>query len=217
MVLGPMLSAATTLIPLVVGMILWNRINTPAKIIVVYCLWSAISDSIGISLALRNQNNAVVINLFSLGQLIILVVYFTQFLASKRARSFAYAGLLALLLFLLYYGYILHSPCNHVSALRILGLSSLALIALSLQYFYDTLKKLQFERIESNPYFWIASGILLHLTSCVTLALLPEFVSSNEFVLLWFYFKNIMQGLMNILFVIGIVLAYRNGPISERT
>ena len=210
MIKAAVLSAFTTLLPLGCGVVFWRKLKKPLHVLLVFCLASLLCDSVGITLAIGAHSNVLITSLFSLAQLSLLGTYFAFLLPEKSSQRIALALLFVIFIGLFSYTYIVHSYEDYISAFRSLGVSNIVLIVLCLNFFYITLRRLEYERIETNPYFWIACGILLHSTSCFTLALTPDLVSTRVYGILWIYFKNIMQGLMNILLVVGILLAVRN-------
>ncbi|MFA0964079.1 hypothetical protein AB9P05_19885 [Roseivirga sp. BDSF3-8] len=50
-----------------------------------------------------------------------------------------------------------------------LTLSAVFFILLSILYFYQLLKKVEYERLEKNPMFWINSGVLVYFASSLVL------------------------------------------------
>lgn len=215
MVESAIISALTTLLPLVLGISFWKRLTLPIKLVVLYCLLSILCDLIGIRLALLGANNAIVGSVFALGQLIILSLYFTYIFTGKLINHRLWPIQMISILSLSGYALLLHDINNHVIALRTMGIVSLMIIIMCLGSFYRFLVRLHVPRIELDPHFWIVSGILLHLTSCVILSLSPDLVSIKSFATLWFYFKNIMQGVMNGLLSVGLFMAIKR-PVYAR-
>ncbi len=207
MVTVGIISAITTLIPILLGIVNWKYIKWPLRVIVSYSIFSLICDYFGISLASKGKSNVLVTVVFVQGHMILLWYYFLHILDLKNYRQTPFWAYIFTILAFFVYIFVLNNSNNYVIAFRLLGIISLITIIFCILYFIKALRQLHVPRIEMDPNFWIVSGILLHLTSCFVLALTPDILSMQSFSQLWMYFKNLMQGLMNVLVSIGIYIA----------
>ena len=210
MIVSAITAVLSTALVSALGLVLWKHIEPLLKVIILYSLFSLISDTVSIYLVLRNHHNIVVISLFAVGQLGILGLYFTKLLKGKFFERTSLVLYSATLLALICYSFIFNDPTNYVIALRSTGIGEIIIVALCIVSFYNYMLRLPVARIELYAHFWIISGLLLHMTSSVILTFSSEIISNTVFSKLWEYFKNLMQIVMNLLFMLGIYLSARN-------
>jgi hypothetical protein len=210
MLLSAIICAASTIVPLSLGVIFWRRIGLPLKIIVAYSFFSLICDVLSISLVLHSHHNTMVISIFAIGQVAILGPYFCEFIAESCFNVRGIVLYIATITGLVCYNFVFNNPANYIIALNTLGVVGLIIITTCILSFYRALKKLDVLRIELDPNFWIISGLLLQMASFVLLAFSSEIFSDRTFATLWKYFKNLTQVVMNLLFAVGIFLGAKH-------
>lgn len=206
MIVSAIISALSSLIPGVIGLIFWKLINPILKLIVIYSLFSFLSDVVGITLAIKGHNNAPVVSLFAIGQVAILGGYFGRYITGQMFKGWFGIAIAVIVLAFVFYCFIFNDPTNYMIALRILGLANILIVTLCIISYYYLLERLSSPRLERDPNFWILSGLLLQMSSSAILAFAPDLVGSIAFKTLWGFFKNLMQVLTNIVFGLAISL-----------
>lgn len=201
----------TILAVALIGFVVWKKLFKSLKIFsILYAL--AFTSTIGVTVLLSyhiTPNYAV--NLYALFDFCFLLWMYYEVFASKRLRApFLVIGLLATVFGILNYFFIQKSEPNTYTVV----IGSLVIIFLSLYYFYWLLSNLQFEKPQSEPFFWINSGIAIYRVSTILLLMAREYlvnIMNDDMILLWTY-HNIMAILANLLSLYGLWIAGRNKP-----
>jgi len=64
--------------------------------------------------------------------------------------------------------------------------------------------------ITSEPAFWVSAALLLFASSAIVFFVFIELISSQRIVLIWIL-HNMVNAVANILYAIGLIIAYRKG------
>jgi hypothetical protein len=146
------------LIPTVVGLYYWRLYTKPIKVIVVYILYSFVSQIIGSLLAYYYHNNMIVIHVNYFVQTALLSIYFSNYLTSRYAKKtlLIYPVVYIILFAILdgtVFGFFEHNPYERASfVLFVIALSSIALSHIVTNQ----------TNIIKQGSFWIIAGLLCY-------------------------------------------------------
>ncbi|MXV15438.1 hypothetical protein [Hufsiella ginkgonis] len=76
---------ASTLIPVVAGFIFYDRINKPLRALLIYLCGAFVVNVVATIMALNNQNNLLLLHLYTIFELVTVLFYYLHAFADKRA------------------------------------------------------------------------------------------------------------------------------------
>ncbi|MEZ4828317.1 MAG: hypothetical protein R3C61_18810 [Bacteroidia bacterium] len=85
-----------------------------------------------------------------------------------------------------------------------LAVESIAMIMLTVWYFYHVLQELSEKKLTESPIFWISTGILTYFSVNLFMYIIGRYLSENSFAWAWAIIHNVNYILRNLLFFTGI-------------
>lgn len=76
----------TTLLPIITGIVYYKRLNRSLRTLTIFLLFSLLINIIGISMALRHQNNLPLLHFYTIFELLGVLFYYHQALEEDRIR-----------------------------------------------------------------------------------------------------------------------------------
>lgn len=77
---------ATTLLPIITGIIYYKKLNRPLRTLTFFLIFSLLINVIGIGMAQRHQNNLPLLHFYTIFELLGVLFYYYQALAEDRIR-----------------------------------------------------------------------------------------------------------------------------------
>ncbi len=170
----------TVLVPIVIGIIRFNKFPFYLKVIVVFALMSGITSGASILLAKRGINNMPVFHFFTVITFILCSLFYKKALASTKVEkaivpmicifvAFAIVSTIFLQGFLKFNTYTL-------------SFETVVIIAYSLLLFYKLLGADISSLKENTPLIWINTAFFLYFSGSLFLFLFPEFLTAPQWV-----------------------------------
>jgi len=164
------LSACSILIPLFSCIYLFSALNRTLKILLIYCLISAIADIIGFFLSYSKIQIYFNQHIFTIIECtLICLIFFSEFESQvvKRIIAVSYAIFMVISLWVMFYLNKLNHQDNIISSTEsvlIMGLSSI--------YFYTLTNELSIEKLDNYYFFWVNSAFLVYFSMAFFLYLM---------------------------------------------
>ena len=169
-----MVGSYSILIPFVIGVFTYSRWRRELSQILLYTyvIISGLTEFIAYQLGVNGMNNLQLLHLFTLFEFLILVhvlYYNKQYNLPNRARVILVFGFLS---FALINGFFIEGWDRFNANVR--AVECLIMIALSLNYFRNIVKRTPSRSLLHSPIFWICTGLLIYFS-----ANLLSFILSN--------------------------------------
>lgn len=196
-------SAFFSLLPFVSSFISIKKINSQLKPIFILCLLSLIAETIGIFTfenSVLRLTNFYVYTLFEFSLLsAFFILFFRNFFNTWLLYSILVVYLLVSVISVFLYGVI---KADHISV----SFESIVLTCYCLYLFYFILKNLLYDRLVSQPVFWINTGILFYFSGNLINFIFMSYIAnhlSDQHSSLWSLIHTFFNILMNLFFSIG--------------
>lgn len=170
-------SSLSIAIPLIVGLILFKRLNRSQRLLLGLVITSSITEILANLLISLKSSNLPVYNTYTLVNLnLIFCIYLSKF--NKGSRHYLTGYLIFCNLFAIV-NVLFFQPITSYNS-NLLVLVSITFLLLALNYFYRLLKEVKYQRLERNPLFWLSSGIVLYYSGTLVLFFLSNQISQAD-------------------------------------
>lgn len=168
-------SIASILIPLTPGLLFLKRHQGKMRLLFWLLIVSFISDVVVWILLVSRENSWPVVNLFFAVQFVLLFLILGDNIKIAWIRSLLLLGCLSFGLidfFFLQTSHELNSYSSYVYAIT--------MIALVISFFYQLLKTMPVEKIQTSPLFWLAFGVLVYYGGSLFLFLFNNYLLAHQ-------------------------------------
>lgn len=198
------ISTGSVLIPLSLAVIQWSKLPKDIAWLRVLLICSGVSDVLQITMALLGIHNLVVGNTYMLIQFTILLYMLSLQFERKRSYTIIYVSLVILYAF----GLILsRNDMDIISPLN--AVASLALIIVSILFFYKLINELRVENIHRQPIVWIAFATLFYYSGTLFIFLTFSYLIKTDSLKSIWMLQLLLNITKNILFAVALWQSYR--------
>ncbi len=162
------------LCPLIVGLRGYRSFDAPAKTIVWYLVLSAITNLVGVSMALNHHNNMPVFHVFTLLEFLLLTLFFRQLTINANKRLFFDGVMIAFSIFAIINSIYIEPIHTYNSYSR--SIESLLLIAFSLISFYAMLGQNNKAAEATKNLIWINIGFICYFSGSLFLFISQKYI-----------------------------------------
>jgi hypothetical protein len=168
---------------LIVGLICSKYFKQSLKYLLFLVVISNISDVVSLVFAFERINNSLIINLYSVVEIVFyILIYWKSFDSDRPNWTILTACLLTFMAVVaeLIWGDVLVEPSN-----ILMVNSSFSILLMSLFWYYTELKEIKYENILREPFFWVNSASLIYFASSLFLFLFSNYIFAISIVRLW--------------------------------
>lgn len=197
--------AATILIPVIVGVMAYERLHASLKFITWLLMIGAATETTMILLSLQSVNNLFAIHFYAVVEIIFLSLYFLKLIQSAVVRKLIVIAMVGLSCFAIIYA---------INGNNIAQFNSLPR-AIECVYFSFLGCWLFFEMtgdqkpIDGSHYF-IDGAILFYFSSCFLIFAFSKYQSSDEsMIMLMYSMHSYINAICNLAYAVGLWLAFK--------
>lgn len=185
-----MVSYLVILIPFVIGLTRYERLQKENRAFVYYFLVVFLKETAGLAIMLSGNTNLYLHNVQAFIDIIFLWVAYRYVLQDRKCRTYlATAGTVCLIMAALFFN------AQNVDSINQIAARLFAIVAVLL-FFNDLLSQLRVVHLSRYAMFWLSSGLLIYATSTFLIALFSQFLfSANLSAETFDFFWNTQQGL----------------------
>ncbi len=202
-------SAFSVLVPVVAGIIRYQRLDKALKVFAWFIFLSLLFDAAFVYTANRGINNLVLSSLFRIIQYAAFSMLFYYSFRSRIIRK----GIMAILICFLFFSVVNLLFLQGASQFNTWtqGISCILLILFVLLFFFELFKAGKVKRLERYPLFWVASAALLYFAGSMFLFIFSNLVLavSNEALDGLYSIHSVINMVANIIYAIGLWLSPR--------
>lgn len=171
-------SSGFVIIPLIIGFINKNYKNKSTAPVFILLFATFFIEIINVICSLKGINNMVIFDVYTLLEFILFILFYKQFFDSVKPSSIHY------LLIILFLGVATldtffindYMTINNFSA----SVESIVFILYSLLAFFFIMKRLMFQNLLNNSFFWINIAILIYFAGNLFLFLFSNHLQKND-------------------------------------
>lgn len=201
-----LLASAAVILPIITGTIaaVW-RLNSPLKIIFSYFIIYALFEVVGLYYAFHHWQNHFVQNSLSYLDILFLGVYFYQILESPWIKKIIISLIIITLILTAWSHLGTGRDFNRLDSFA-LSVENLAMIFMSLLFFYQLLNTLDIKNLLVYSNFWIVVGILVYFSGAFFNFIFAEYVafSKDEAITSYFQIHEYFLFIQRIFLAIGL-------------
>lgn len=196
-------SNALDLLPLVVLLFYYRRLDSLMLFFAAFMLLTALSDALlDVLFFLKLPNNMPVIHIYLLLSVVFVgLIYYQALIGNFLKKAVIILSAVALLVMFsatFFFGSLMQYPSMSNTALSIL------VIIFSLLYFFQLFNEKTIIKVEQRSFFWINLGLLINFSSTILFFVLYKYLLDKK---LWAYFNinDYANITFNILSTVGIL------------
>ncbi len=193
---------AVFFVPLVTGLIRWDRLSTSQKVFVAFIGFVILSSIAADIMARIYGNNLILFHVHTFVEFFVFLYLFRK--SMRRIPSLVFLIPAIVFVGIGLFG-IVRAPFELPVMLR--TAEGIILIILSLLFFYNALRHLEFQRIERTFMFWISVAVLLDFAGSMLLDVFGNYIanaSDNVYFTVW-TIHTILNIPLYILYSIGLL------------
>ncbi len=201
-----LIASLAVILPIISGSItVTKHLSASSKIIFVYCIIYAIFESIGWYYALHHWQNHFLHNTISYLDILFLGIYFYQILESTFIKKIVISLIIVVLALTVWSHLGTGRDYNRLDSFA-LSIGNLAMIFMSLLFFYQLLNSLDIKNLLVYPNFWIVVGILIYFSGAFFTFIFAEYIafSKDEAITSYFQIHEYFLFLQRIFLAIGL-------------
>lgn len=199
-------------IPLIVGILAFNRLDNGLKIILYYLIFSIVSETLNYIFTniVKVSNSMPVGHFYYIGSSLILGLYYLEQLKGFFKREFIIIPIILFEVFALVNAFFIEGIFAFPSLTG--AISSLIFIVFSVLLYSKILMETKIKKLQSAPVIWINSAVLILYTSHFFYFALFNIILnySYEFSKITIQFKTIINALFYQAFTVAFLLAKKN-------
>lgn len=209
------ISSLSILVPLLLGLIRWKRLNRLQRrigiLVIVTAVFEVIANPVSLPLwewLTGEPRNLPGAHLYTLVQFS-LVLWIYRELLERQTQTWVFPALLVMfLLFVLWNGLYLDRFRNFNPHAR--GIQAIILLPLILSYFYQLLRSMQIPRLEKEPLFWASSGFTIYFSGSLLIFLLSNYLlEAPETLRALYAVHSLLNILLNLLLAPALWIRHR--------
>jgi hypothetical protein len=201
-----LLASLAVILPIISGSItVGKHLNAPLKTIFAYCLIYALFESVGWYYALHHWQNHFLHNTMSYLDILFLGTYFYQILENPWIRKIVISLIIITILLTAWSHLGTGRDFNRLDSFA-LSVGNLAMIFMSLLFFYQLLNTLDIKNLLVYPNFWIVVGILVYFSGAFFTFIFAEYIafSKDEAITSYFQIHEYFLFIQRIFLAIGL-------------
>lgn len=175
------------------------------RVLFLYVIIAAFVEILSSIFTKLNIQNLYLINLFTVAECTILSLFYIQILTTKKYSIIIYTLLFCFCGIFIYDVIFLHG-FNSMAIFPII-VESFILIGLSLFYFYELARRMEYINILDNPLFWVNSAILIYFSGNLFLFIFSNYILTQPNNRLW----N-LHDILNIIYNVLLIIAFWKTP-----
>ncbi|MEL6657242.1 MAG: hypothetical protein AAFP77_26810 [Bacteroidota bacterium] len=173
------LSAYSAGLPLVVGLLGWQRLNRLQKLILWLVIWSIIIEVLALwTGSYLHLPNLFLVHIFTAGQFLLLWTIFRQRLLVPLREIHFKVTLVAFAIAAILSATWIDGLTNFNSHAR--SFEAILVIFFCLTYFYQRLQLLDLEDLENDPLFWLSTGSLVYFSASLIMFIVSNYVAADQ-------------------------------------
>jgi len=190
-------------VPLAYGLWHFKELNKSLKLITILIALSLVFNILADVVARLGYYNTPIINLYQLVELIVLYAFFHRSISIKGIQTAI--TILTPLMIIFWVVAMLRNWYVYEILSDYFGVVTLSYILLVFAYFYEVVQNFRIIKLEHDPKFWIASGLLISMSGKVLSFISYVFIDfSVESLKVW-----ALTWIMEIIFLCFLLVAYR--------
>lgn len=172
-------STYSVALPLVVGLLRLKRLQIIQRYVLALIIFSILVELAAVLLGrLLHLRNLPLLHVFSVVQFTLLWLIFAQRLIPPFSKKL-FGGILGIFwIFAIVCAIWIDGIFNFNAHARSFG--AILIIVFCLSYFYQRLRKLDLENLETDPLFWVATGSLIYFSGSLILFIISNYILANE-------------------------------------
>ncbi|WP_367390417.1 hypothetical protein [Lewinella sp. LCG006] len=172
-------STYSVALPLVVGLLRLKRLQIIQRYVLALIVFSILVELAAVLLGrLLHLRNLPLLHVFSVVQFTLLWLIFAQRLIPPFSKKL-FGGILGIFwIFAIVCAIWIDGIFNFNAHARSFG--AILIIVFCLSYFYQRLRKLDLENLETDPLFWVATGSLIYFSGSLILFIISNYILANE-------------------------------------
>jgi hypothetical protein len=201
-----LIASLAVILPIMSGIVTaGKRLNTPLKTIFIYCLIYTLFEVIGWYYALHHWQNHFIHNTISYLDILFLGFYFYQILEISWSKKIVISLVIFTLILTVWSHLGTGRDFNRLDSFA-LSVGNLALIFMSLLFFYQLLNTLDVKNLLSYSHFWICVGILIYFSGAFFTFIFAEYIafSKDEAITQYFQIHEYLLFFQRIFLAIGL-------------
>lgn len=172
-------STYSVALPLAIGLFRLKRLQTIQRYVLALVIVSILVELAAVLLGrFLHLRNLPLLHVFSVVQFTLLWLIFAQRLIPPFSRRFFGVILVAFWAFALVCAIWIDGIYNFNAHARSFG--AILVIIFCLSYFYQRLRKLDLENLESDPLFWVATGSLIYFSGSLILFIISNYILPDK-------------------------------------
>ena len=175
------IASVILIVPILLGTINITELRKEysLKVIFFYCIIYALFEIIGWYYALNHRRNHFLTNTLTYLNLYIWGCYFYILISNSNHRKIIILILVISTVTMLWSSFTNVNGYNYIDSF-IHSLSNIAIIAISLLFFYQLLNNLDINNLLNYSHFWISVGVLVYFSGVFFVHIFAEFITFNK-------------------------------------
>jgi uncharacterized membrane protein YfcA len=201
-----LLTSLAVVLPIITGSITtWKQLKAPLRTLFIYFVVYTILEAVGWYYALHNWQNHFLQNTVSYLDILFLGTYFYQILQSTWIKKIVISLIVITLVLTVWSHLATGRDYNRLDSFA-LSVGSLAMISMSLLFFYQLLNNLDVKNLLTYSNFWIVVGILIYFSGAFFTFIFAEYIafSKDEATTQYFQIHEYLLFLQRIFLAIGL-------------
>ena len=196
------LSTYSVSIPLIIGLIFFLRLNFEQKILIYFLIVSILFEIMANKLAtVAGSNNLYLLHIFTVLEFSFIAVIYRFVLKSWMSSKWIY-GLIAFFVVFAYLNTLFFEKLTEFNSIA-RAIEGLLIITLCLIYFYKVLTEMKIKRLESEPMFWLNTGLIIYFSASLFIFIFSNYIEPSTKLSLTFWgIHAILTIIKNLFFTI---------------
>ncbi|MFT5601702.1 MAG: hypothetical protein ACI9N1_001950 [Flavobacteriales bacterium] len=203
------LSLLISILTLIYGIICSKYFSTELKYLLLLIFISVVSDVISYFFSVNRLNNSLVVNLYSIIEVLLYLKIYSVNFKSGKFKIFPIVVLFVLSTIIgveLFKGQLIALP-----SVALMINSSISIMLLSILWFYRIFKNSEFSNLLKEPFFWINSSSLVYFSSSFFIFLFSNYLSSINAVSLW-----VLHNTLHIIYFVIIIIGFWKQRLHQK-
>jgi hypothetical protein len=203
------LSTLISILTLIYGIICSKYFSTELKYLLLLIFISVVSDVISYLFSKNGLNNSLVVNLYSIIEVLLYLKIYSVNFKSGKFKIFPIVVLFVLSTIIgveLFKGQLIALP-----SVALMINSSISIMLLSILWFYRIFKNSEFSNLLKEPFFWINSSSLVYFSSSFFIFLFSNYLSSINAVSLW-----VLHNTLHIIYFVIIIIGFWKQRLHQK-
>jgi hypothetical protein len=175
-----LMASLAVVLPIVSGTITtWKSLNISLKTMLLYCIIYSIFEVVAWYYALHHWQNHFLHNTVSYLDILFIGFYFYQILEISWSKKIVILLVIFTLILTVWSHLGTGRDFNRLDSFA-LSVGNLAMIFMSLLFFYQLLNTLEIKNLLTYPHFWICVGILIYFSGAFFTFIFAEYIAFSK-------------------------------------